>query len=214
MSSRGQKKNGNELFQAPSAEMVDVLLSPFWLSEGYGKGLHVLAHAYYDLCRKCFVSFSRKINTGEGFWAEAEIFPALSLYRHSVELCIKAIIVYAYSITSGNIPKGELEKISNNHKLLDLFCKVETIVPVGANISLSVKARRILVQLDSIDASGQTFRYPFDNKQFEVTIKPGVEISSQYLWLKLQKLGDELFGNLEGLINWHEENLSNNATSC
>jgi hypothetical protein len=207
------KNKEENLFSVPTDSICDVQLAPFWLNEGIKRPWHLFANAYYELSEIAFEKLRRKRKWG--LYAEQCIYPALFLFRHSIELCFKVIILYSRSLAGSVYKLKNIEDLFNKHSLWELYVIAKREFPDILHKEegfISDEAEKVLKQLDRIDDKGQAFRYPFDNKKFGVFIKPSMQTSSTYLWNKLELLGSQLFGRLEGLAYWYEQN-EDNASS-
>ncbi|PWK06240.1 hypothetical protein [Tumebacillus permanentifrigoris] len=109
--------------------------------------------------------------------ADEIINPAIFLYRHSIELMLKALLVTHYLLENADHEK--IQKKLDGHFLESLWSKTENIIRIHCKQyveqdSKTLKAmREAVLELHNIDKDSTIFRYPFDNK------------------LNVQKIGDE-----------------------
>lgn len=92
------------------------------------------------------------------------LYPILALYRHSLELRLKALVVQASSF--GNDPIA-LSSLNKTHKVLalweDLAPQLEHLSQKAATPHVAA-ARQLIGEFAKLDGDGQSTRYPWDVK--------------------------------------------------
>lgn len=191
----------------------DVLFAPQHLSDQKAS-LYMFAGAFYDASEKYFESIGEGLKR-KGRYAEERIFPALYLFRHAVELYLKAMVLYCLALKQGKLDyqSQPIKELFSEHRPSELFKQLEKTWPTLGESPLSEQAKEVLNQLIIVDNHSQAFRYPFD-KNFAPFLSSALEANSKDLWNKLKLLGVELSGQLEGLVNWYDEGIANRDSYC
>ena len=173
------------------------------------EALCMFAHAYYDAAELFFQQIMKGLNK-EDRYAEDRIFPALFLFRHCVELYLKAMIIYCLEIKNPYtvFKSPNLKDVFEEHRLGFLYKRLQEVWPNQTRKPLSTSAEKILNQLIQVDNKSAAFRYPF-GAGFKAILPARFQANSADIWDKLEELGSELYGRLEGLVQWAEGNSSN-----
>ena len=113
-------------------------------------------------------------------FADRDSFPIVFLYRHALELCLKALLVEAVALCKleGETPKFH-KNILGKHNLVplmepinNLFIRFQNRFNTSYNGVLSYnEVLEIVHAFDQIDSQSFAFRYPVD-KSFEVALLP------------------------------------------
>lgn len=200
------------LFTISEQITSDVCFVPMELSRDPAHTCLIFANEYFEASKRLFDSFKERLIKRTGRYAEGLIFPALFLFRHSIELYFKGLICYAIKIKSGCIDyrSGKIKKLFNNHSLQSLYRELKSNWPEKGKLILSSEAEEVLGQLIGIDDGSQAFRYPFDN-EYKPFIEDNMETNSMEVWKKIEDLGMQLSGQADGLAHLLEE-LKTNAS--
>ncbi len=95
-----------------------------------------------------------------GCHADKFFFPAAYLYRHALELQLKALVRSGFSSSSQTVPRA-----LNDHKLAELWALAKPLIiarwPDGDPETIAA-AESILFEFDKYDKTGQAFRYTHD----------------------------------------------------
>lgn len=139
-----------------------------------------------------------------------EGYPILYLYRHSLELCLKAI-VYRSAGLMGLMGKGkpDFTKLFNSHKLPCLIPPVRAIFNAmqwnfefeDSEFDSFDEFEQFIATIDSIDANSYAFRYPINPKR-QANLPRHYVINV----ISFAKIMEPLLGYLEGLADLIEEN--------
>lgn len=120
------------------------------------------------------------------------LFPAMMVYRHAIELLLKAIIVNASGAYCGR-----------EHSLKALYETVESTVDPRQHLAPqdATFVGEALEELEEIDADGQSFRYPANRngKPFFADMPEGVNAehtfrTCQRLWASLWRMHGPIKG--------------------
>ncbi|MEC0105351.1 hypothetical protein P4H27_00195 [Paenibacillus taichungensis] len=139
---------------------------------------------FFDLYSEHFKEAADKlidsIGANRGHIADNIINPALFLYRHSVELSLKAILHRIY-ITSG-LDDNKIKEKLEGHGLESLWAKVNNEIRNKYNFGVDQNEKNelktiggLIIELHNTDDSSMTFRYPFDKRLDEFTYGDGKE---------------------------------------
>ena len=160
--------------------------------------------AYLDAAEAYFTKMQEGLQ-GRGRYAEDMVFPALFLFRHAVELFLKAIILYSRRIKEFDDPWPK--ELLAKHSLKELYQIALKSWPDSRPI-ISKESETALMQLHEADENSVSFRYPFD-KDYKPFWDHTLEGNSADLWNKLKPLGEQLSGQLDGLDVWLSEQEAN-----
>lgn len=127
----------------------------------------------FDLYSRHFKEAADKlidsIGENRGHPADSIINPALFLYRHSIELVLKAILYRIYNTL--NLDDDKIKEKLDGHKLNSLWSKVNNEIRInykyGSNDDDNNELKKIgalINELHETDDSSMLFRYPFDKK--------------------------------------------------
>jgi hypothetical protein len=112
------------------------------------------------------------------------IYPISFLYRQSIELRLKEIIILWHKLPANNLSKN-----FRNHNLKKLWCVCKNILnQVGLRDTDKILMNHIekyLQEYWTIDDNGEVFRYPYKNDG-----KPS--LSEQYTVLSIQNLFEKM----------------------
>lgn len=140
-------------------------------------------------------------------YSDLEALPIVFLYRHAVELYLKAIVILGGNLLVVNgeeIDSGELQRMMGSHRLTPLLPHVSRILAaVGMKWSVDEPPEfrsfddltQVLREIEEVDANSFAFRYPinrrgegsvpnnftFDIATFAVTMDALVELLSAAL---------------------------------
>lgn len=153
-----------KLFDAPIGTSGNALLN--WT----GAPLHELtayAHSYRTAAMS-LVSMQEQIVHSE---VGERALPIIFLYRHALELYLKAIVLKAalLTINEEELPLA-LPKLWREHRLTALARMVEPVIsastkwPLTWNGDLKERINTIAAQIDEIDPGSYTFRYPVNTQ--------------------------------------------------
>ncbi|OMF88740.1 hypothetical protein [Paenibacillus sp. FSL R7-0337] len=101
--------------------------------------------------------------------ADAIIIPSIFLYRHSVELILKAIMLTHY-LMEQLMTREKIQKKLHGHDLEVLWSRAENIIRLYLYDSIKRDRKPLelmmgaVKELNSLDPSSMMFRYPFDNE--------------------------------------------------
>ncbi|MFC4598063.1 hypothetical protein [Cohnella hongkongensis] len=142
------------------------------------------SYEFFDLYSEHFKEAADKlidsIGANRGHIADGIINPALFLYRHSVELSLKAILHRIY-IASG-LDENRIKEKLEGHSLESLWTRVNNEIRskynFGSNQSEKNELKTVgvlIIELHKTDDSSMTFRYPFDKQLEEFKYGDGKE---------------------------------------
>lgn len=100
--------------------------------------------------------------------ADEIINPAIFLYRHSIELIMKGILVTHYLLEELDFEK--IQKKLDGHYLENLWTKTEVAIRIHCKNYVEKDAKSLkfmrdaIMEFHNIDKDSTIFRYPFDNK--------------------------------------------------
>jgi hypothetical protein len=101
--------------------------------------------------------------------ADEVILPAIFLYRHSLELILKAILLTHY-LMDDNMIREKIKDKLKGHSLKNLWNKSESIIRLYLSDSIKKDRKPLdlmktaIEEMDLIDPSSMMFRYPYDNE--------------------------------------------------
>lgn len=105
-------------------------------------------------------------------YSDLEALPIVYLYRHAVELYLKAIVILGNQLLAfegQEIPAGQLKSVLGRHRLTPLLPHLKTIFeatgaewrfPDTPELSTFEDLRKVLREVEEIDAESFAFRYP------------------------------------------------------
>ena len=138
-------------------------------------------------------------------------YPIVFLYRHALELYLKAIILVGSDIlTLKDQPKIERHELFKNHDLDQLREYVECVFEAyewgwdlgNSNFRSVSDLRTIIGEFQEIDPRSSSFRYPVNQQG----TKPLLEKGFRFNVFEFASTLDDLFQTLEGaVIGAHEE---------
>jgi hypothetical protein len=176
------------------------------------KDLALFAVGYRDAAHALATEFARSRG-----YADYEGYPILYLYRHSLELSLKAL-VYRGAMLMGLIAKEcpDVPKLFAHHELSRLLPPVRAIFKAmkwdfdsGGSVFASFdEFERFVRTIDSIDSGSYAFRYPI-NRAGEAHLRHHFCINV----VIFAETMDALLGYLEGAIDLIEENWQTAAES-
>jgi hypothetical protein len=120
------------------------------------------------------------VGENRGHIVDSFINPALFLYRHSIELCLKAILYKVY--LDNGVEYEKIKEKLEGHRLDRLWSKVDNEVRSKYNFANDQQAKielrkigKMMMELHDTDDSSMTFRYPFDKDLEEFQYGDGKE---------------------------------------
>lgn len=135
---------------------------------------------YAEHFKKAADQLILSIGSNHGHIGDTLINPAIYLYRHSIELSLKAILIKNYFDQ-----KLEIEKISKKlegHNLQSLWSKVNGVIRANydfintqAHENELKKMGKLISELNLTDTGSMNYRYPFDKELVEFTQGDGKE---------------------------------------
>jgi len=142
-------------------------------------------------------------------------YPIAFLYRHTIELQLKYLIIIGHSLT----PDKPTSKINSTHNLTDLweqYCIdiINVVWPEGPNGDKNElkEISEDIANLTWADSNGESFKYPFKKVKVEGTkkghkqdcsIPPSVTQSGiEPLSKRMQRLSDFLSGCIDGIDDY------------
>ena len=138
-------------------------------------------------------------------------YPIVFLYRHALELYLKAIILVGSGmLTLNSQPEIERQKLFDTHDLDQLRGEVERVFAVyewgwdlgNSNFGSVTDLRTIIGEFQKIDPVSSSFRYPVNKKGTKSLLEKGFRFNV----FKFASILDDLFPTLEGaVIGAHEE---------
>ncbi len=194
-----------KLFSKAPTSVPDIYMVGYSLQDPKG-ALMLFGHAYFEAAEAYFTKMQAGLQR-RARYAEDMVFPALFLFRHAVELFLKAIILYSRRIKEFDDPWPK--KLLEMHSLKDLYRMAKESWP-GSSGMISKEAEEVLLQLHEADERSISFRYPFD-KDYKPFWNHTLEGNTADLWNKLKPLGEQLSGQLDGLDVWLSEQKANRA---
>lgn len=179
-----------------------------------GEGVHILIWIFL-LTLKCLNLLGNRlidsIGDNKHKVADEVINPVLFLYRHSIELILKAIIVTDYLLENYDYEKMK-DKL-RGHSLESLWSKTENVIrkyykkDVEKNIKQLEFARKAVREIDFTDKDSTIFKYPYDRELEKQSVGSGESsyaIDYVYLKNKIEELFDFLSGCFHGLFHIYE----------
>lgn len=120
------------------------------------------------------------INSNVGHIADILINPIIYLYRHSIELSLKAILLKNY--LDQNINNEKIKEKITSHDLQSLWDKVNNAIRINYNFINNHshenelrKIGRLINELNLTDPGSMNYRYPFDKDLTEFIYGDGKE---------------------------------------
>ncbi|MBD0405834.1 MULTISPECIES: hypothetical protein [Bacillus] len=111
---------------------------------------------------------------------DSTIIPIIYLYRHSIELCLKAILYHAY--IKRKLDKTKIQDKLNRHNLSPLWDMVTSELRKSYLFSKDNESKKVLrklhvliIELNNFDPYSIYFRYPFDQQLEENVYGDGKE---------------------------------------
>ena len=154
----------HEFFSAPLYTYGNALIN--WQGKPTQE-LTAYAHSYRNAASSLVATHQQRIY---GTIDEAAL-PILFLYRHSIELYLKAIVYKAAVVTINEAELGvALPKLWREHSLMALAEMAKPVISTSSGELLAVTGeleQRILDivrRIDDVDAGSYTFRYPVTSR--------------------------------------------------
>ncbi|WP_164515010.1 hypothetical protein [Paenibacillus lentus] len=135
--------------------------------------------------------------------ADEVIIPSIFLYRHAIELILKAILLTHYLMDKSMTRKKIQEKLKG-HNLQTLWNKAENILQEYLSGAIKKDRTPLLLmktaieELDLIDSSSMMFRYPFDNEYKEAQLIGNKEHNYGIDFMELKQNFNEAYNYFEG----------------
>lgn len=107
------------------------------------------------------------VSDNTGYKADEIIIPSIFLYRHSVELILKGILLTHYLMDDSMTRKKIKDKL-HGHNLKDLWNKTENVLHQYLKVSINKDKKPLelmknaVEELDLADSTSMMFRYPYD----------------------------------------------------
>ena len=167
----------------------------FYFSNFPQRELGYYAGGFLDAARTLMRSLRRR----RGF-SNVAVAPVLFMYRHSIELFLKAIIIRGNrSLAATAADDEKLFRQLREHKLLPLLSQVEELFARMAwewywpnrFIETFADVRKLLGYLEGIDPDSYAFRYPVNTKG-QRAIATNVEIPFEVVVAALDALAEAL----------------------
>lgn len=160
---------------------------------------------HFELYAKHFKESADKlvddIGDNNGHIADQYIIPILFLYRHSIELSLKAILYKMY--LKSEMDKKKIEDKLKDHRLGYLWDKMENILLKNYNLIENnkqetefKKIKDLVKELHNIDESSMSFRYPFDKSLNEYLYGNGKDnfgVDFNQLKIEMNYIYDRLY---------------------
>lgn len=181
---------------------IDLSEGTAWIAEGswfeYAQGFRQSARDLTDL------------RTGAEPTGDPTAFVILFLYRHYLELTMKAFI-------QGNRPNaGEAPSYPPTHSLVDLWTGCEKILGAWqpGRYSQEIAAARAQIHLlHQVDPLSTSFRYP-ESKKRVPSIQEPARVSVKYFADQIEKIGDLLEGWDTGIYEEAQNRKDARETPC
>lgn len=158
----------------------------WWESDNMG-AFSAYAYSYLKASFKLFDEFMK----ARGY-SDTDAFPPIFMFRHFVELILKANIMYATKIANlknQNVELSNLDNIKKEHNIEKLYKQLLQIYP-DTKYALSKEAKEILINLSRVDEKSDAFRYPVDTSGNQFW--KGITVNIGILYTKLRELGEQL----------------------
>lgn len=122
----------------------------------------IWARGYYEAADRLCESL-----LAERGFGDKDAYPVAFLYRHSLELYLKGVIVRANHLVGLRDDAEFCEQLKSNHRLLDLFATskrlLERSFPGDSGLDELISKLEIIVSdLNAVDPGSFSFRYPVD----------------------------------------------------
>jgi len=129
-------KKEYDIFKINPGSIPDVLSASQRLYDPLG-ALNMYANAFYYAAEIYFKEITKGLDR-KGRYTEERIFPALFLFRHSVELYLKAMILQSLKVQDLNIVFSSplIGKLFEIHKLDIIYKKLKEVLPPAKIIRL------------------------------------------------------------------------------
>ncbi len=132
--------------------------------------LHIFARAYHQAASGLVDVFRAK-----SYYSDAEACPIVFLYRHAIELYLKAILLWGGGLV--RLQTGEvldLDKMFQHHDFKFLLPHVRKVFEVAGWLSPTIEAairygtfaeiETVIMEFEEIDPGSFAFRYPVNTK--------------------------------------------------
>ena len=188
----------NEESTLPWPQQDDVLIRPHvegeswiyplerWVPDHLDR-LKYFAMQYHEMAQEAVKSWIRT----RDHKAENYIFVIAYLYRHAIELRLKATIVETSAFIRSD--STSRRKMLEGHSILGLWQRVIPELPQEVQGEMPL-VNRLIIQLHGLDTYSDDFRYPFrieKDNEFK-TLLDGLQNAS----------GENLVWVLEAMVNW------------
>jgi hypothetical protein len=151
--------------------------------------LGVYAHAYQQAANSLVKEFR-----GKPYYSDAEACPIVFLYRHSVELYLKQIVLWGAGLVHLQTSDAlDVHGLFSRHEFKLLLSHVRKVFEVAGWLNSSECAPKygtfaeiesVIMEFDKIDPQSFAFRYPIDKK--------GDAPLPEHFHFNVVKLGEEM----------------------
>lgn len=141
-----------------------------------------------------------------GHQADEVIIPSIFMYRHSIELILKAILLSHY-LMDENKSREKIQKKLDGHNLQTLWNRAENIIREYLNESIKNDKepfdlmKTSIKELDLLDPTSMMFRYPFDKDYKEPQLIGDKEESFGIDYEELQHSFDNVYSFFLGCFH-------------
>lgn len=153
------------------------------------------AQAFHQLGRRATRALKRRRHFPVGGLDDFEACPIVFLYRHSLELYLKAILIAAGPLYSPRERRALEKRLCDTHRLDPLIVELRHLFEIKEwpwAPSLE-DLRRIGAEFDKVDPTSFAFRYP-TNKSLRASLPPRFQFDLFDLCAALDELLPELGG--------------------
>ena len=125
-----------------------------------------LAAAFHELGKKAVLALRRRRTFPSGGLDDFHACPIVFLYRHALEVYLKAVLIAAGPLRSAAVRKATEEQLSRHHKLVPLTQEMKRLFvehrwPWPESLE---DLRRLAQEFDSVDPASFSFRYTTDKQ--------------------------------------------------
>ncbi len=140
--------------------MIDKIYRPDWRSDWRQKyeDWQQYAIVYKDAVEVLLTHLKNS-----GYDHDCQILPLIFLFRHYIELKLKGLILFCYTI-SPDIENKDIEVAMSKHGLHELLTTLESIKIRHIEIKLSKEFKEFIKKFDDLDRGAIRFRYPEPKK--------------------------------------------------
>lgn len=138
--------------------------------------------------------------------ADEIIIPSIFLYRHSVELILKAIMLTHY-LMEQHMTREKIQKKLHGHDLEVLWSRAENIIRLYLHDSIKKDRKPLdlmigaVKELNFLDPSSMMFRYPFDNEYKDAQLIGDKQHNYGIDYEELKSSFDEVYNYFKGCFD-------------